>query len=281
MAIVTMKDMREALDSFGIEKDAILLTHSSLKALGRIEGGAEAVIEAIESTVPDGTVVFPTLSQKNFETAFEDWTLDRPSDVGLITETFRRQAGALRSDNPTHSVASRGRFAEDLVKDHARGKGRYGVFGDLCFGHESPWQRMFDSRTRYGVRCYVLFWGVDTRYNTFKHFAEYRLAEKLLDDIKDSAKRDALRLELMHMPHVKAPEGVEQIWFYYTAKLLDPMVFEAGIARRVAIGDGELILCDVYDMMSFAEDVLAKSPERIIENEKALDWIARAKAAAN
>ena len=159
MSIVTMKDMRSALDAFGIERDAILLTHSSLKAVGRIEGGAEAVIKAIEATVPDGTVVFPTLSQKNFETVFEDWTLDRPSDVGLITETFRLQAGSLRSDNPTHSVAARGKFAEDLVKDHANGAGRYGVFGDLCFGYESPWQRMFDSRTRYGVRCYVLCQG--------------------------------------------------------------------------------------------------------------------------
>ena len=280
MTTVTMKEMRAALDSFGIEKDAILLTHSSLKALGRIEGGAEAVIEAIEATVSDGTVVFPTLSQKNFETAMEDWTLDRPSDVGLITETFRKQAGSLRSDNPTHSVASRGKYAEDLVKDHATGKERYGVFGDLCFGHESPWQRMFDSRTRYGVKCYVLFWGVDTVYNTFKHFAEYRLAEKLLDAVKDSAERDALRLRLEHKPPVTPPAGVEQIWLYYTAKLLEPMLFEAGIARRVSIGDGELILCDIYDMMSFAEDVLATAPERISENEKALDWIARAKAAA-
>ena len=279
--MLTLNEMKECLRTLDIEPNSILLVHSSLKALGQIEGGAEAVIEALESVVPEGTLVMPTFSQKNWETVFEDWHMDRPSDTGLITETFRRQAGSVRSDNPTHSVASRGRFAEDLVKDHATGKERYGVFGDLCFGHESPWQRMFDSRTRYGVRCYVLFWGVDTVYNTFKHFAEYRLAEKLLDGIKDPEKKEALRLELQHKPPVKAPEGVEQIWLYYTAKLLEPMVFEAGIARRVSIGDGELILCDVYDMMSFAEDVLAKSPERIIENEKALDWIARAKAAAN
>ena len=280
MAIVTMKEMRAALDSFGIEKDAILLTHSSLKALGRIDGGAEAVIEAIEATVPDGTVGFPTLSQKNFETAMEDWTLDRPSDVGLITETFRTQAGSLRSDNPTHSVASRGKYAEDLVAGHASGKGRYGVFGDLCFGHESPWQRMFDSRTRYGVKCYVLFWGVDTVYNTFKHFSEYRLAEKLLEAVKDDDARRALTLGLEHKPPVAPPEGVVQVWPYYTAKLLEPLLFEAGIARRVSLGEGELILCDIYEMMSFAEDVLDNAPERIIENPASLDWIARAKAAA-
>jgi aminoglycoside N3'-acetyltransferase len=201
--------------------------------------------------------------------------------VGLITETFRLQAGSLRSDNPTHSVAARGKFAADLVDGHASGKGRYGVFGDLCFGHESPWQRMFDSRTRYGVRCYVLFWGVDTVYNTFKHFAEYRLTEKLLDGVGDAARRDALRAELRHMPPVKAPEGVEQIWPYYTAKLLEPMLFETGIAKRISIGEGELILFDIYEMMTFTEDVLENSPERIVESKAALGWITRAKAAEN
>lgn len=277
---VTMQDMRAALDSFGIERDAILLTHSSLKALGHIEGGAEAVIAAIEGTVPDGTVVFPTLSQKNFETAFEDWSLDRPSDVGAITETFRLQSGGLRSDNPTHSVAARGKVAKDLVKDHAIGKARYGVFGDLCFGEESPWQRMFDSRTRYGCRCYVLFWGVDTVYNTFKHFSEYRLAEKLMEAVKDEAKRDELRLLLQHKPPIKHPDGIEQVWPYYTARLLEPMLFDAGIARRVPLGEGALILCDAYDMMSFADRVLESEPQLIVENKDALAWIDRARAYA-
>lgn len=280
MNMITMQDMRAALDSFGIERDAILLTHSSLKAVGHIDGGAEAVIAAIEDTVPEGTVVFPTLSQKNFETAFEDWSLDRPSDVGRITEVFRLQKGSLRSDNPTHSVAARGQFAADLVKDHAVGKSRYGIFGDLCFGEESPWQRMFDSRTRYGVRCYVLFWGVDTVYNTFKHFSEYRLVEHLLEAVKDPDKQNELRLLLLHKPSVTHPQGLEQVWPFYTAKLLEPMLFEAGLARRVPLGESALILCDVYEIMSFADRILATEPWRIVENKAALEWIERAKAYA-
>ncbi|MBQ8310941.1 MAG: hypothetical protein IJX80_08020 [Clostridia bacterium] len=88
------------------------------------------------------------------------------------------------SQRQSHPVASRGQFAADLVKDHASGKERYGVFGELCFGHESPWQRMFDSRTRYSVKCYVLFWVVDTVYDIFKHFAEYRTMEKWIERAK-------------------------------------------------------------------------------------------------
>ena len=153
------------------------------------------------------------------------------------------------------------------------------MFGDLCFGHESPWQRMFDSRERSGVRCYVLFWGVDTVYNTFKHFAEYRLVERLLLRVEDAEKREALVRELQHKPATEPPAGVEQIWPYYTARLLEPLLFEAGIARATALGEGRVILCDVFEAMSFAEEILRTAPERIVESEAALDWIARARAA--
>ena len=277
---VTKKDMRDALDALGIERDAILLTHSSLKSPGITEGGAEGVIAAIEATVPDGTVVFPTLSQKNFERAFEDWSLDRPSDVGTITETFRLQAGSLRSDNPTHSVAARGKYAADLVKDHACGKIRYGVFGDLCFGYESPWQRMFDSRTRYGVRCYVLFWGVDSVYNTFKHFAEYRLTEELLDALSDDGRREYFKARLLHKPETTPPEGESQVWPFYHAKTLEGELFEAGIARKVPLGNSELLIFDIYEMMTYTERLLRTSPERILHDRAVLDWIDEIRAEA-
>lgn len=274
--LVTMKDMRQALDSFGIEKDAILLTHASMKALGHIEGGPEAVIQAIVDTVPEGTVVFPTLSQKNFDTALQDWSMDRPSDVGLITEIFRLQPGSLRSDNPTHSVAARGKHAADLVSGHATGKGRYSPFCDLSFGYESPWQRLFDSQTRYGVPSYALMWGVTTARNTMKHFAEHRSVERLLNAIKDEDQRRSLLLELEHNPPVQPPEGVKQICPFFKARFLEPMLFEKGIARRVTLGEGELILCHVQTMIPFMEYMLENHPEQIIEKPEVIDWFVRA-----
>lgn len=274
--VVTMQDMRQALDSFGIEKDAILLTHCSLKALGHIEGGPEAVIQAIEDTVPEGTVVFPTFSQKNFDTVLEDWHMDRPSDVGRITEIFRLQPGSLRSDNPTHSVAARGKHAADLVAGHATGKGRYSPFCDLSFGYESPWQRMLDSETRYGVPCYVLLWGVSTARNTMKHFAEHRSVERLLNAIKDDDKRQEMLLRLEHNPPVEAPEGVKQICPFFKARFLEPMLFERGIARKVSLGEGELILCNVQTMIPFMEYMLENHPEQIFENQDALAWFTQA-----
>jgi len=118
--MLTKEMLTQALACFGIEKDSILLVHSSLKALGQIEGGAQTVIAALEETVCDGTLVMPTLSQQNWETVFEDWHMDRPSDVGYITECFRKQKGSLRSDDPTHSVAARGKHAARIVGETSR-----------------------------------------------------------------------------------------------------------------------------------------------------------------
>ena len=69
--MLTKEMLVEALKGFEIEKDSILLVHSSLKALGQIDGGAETVIAALEETVCDGTLVFPTFAQKNWETVME------------------------------------------------------------------------------------------------------------------------------------------------------------------------------------------------------------------
>lgn len=275
--MLVKEEMIKALQNFNIEDDSVLLVHSSLKALGYIDGGAETVIESLEEIVPNGTLVMPTLSQKNWETVFEDWTLDRPSDVGFITETFRKQKGSLRSDNATHSVAARGAHAADLVGGDAKKGARYGIFGDYCFSHESPWQRMFDSRERYGVKAYVMFWGCSMKYNTFKHFCEYRLVEEILNGIENSEKRDAAKQSLSHYP--VAP-GEPLVWPFYNSEQFGITLEKMGIAKRISLGDGDIICADIYDMVNATEKALRDDMQNMISS-RALPWIENAKKMIN
>ena len=274
---VTKEDMRRALDSFGIEKDAILLTHSSLKACGVIEGGPFGVIEALEATVPDGTLVFPTLSQKNWRTVFEDWHMDRPSDVGLISETFRTQPGSLRSDNPTHSVSARGRDAKDIVGGPHYENGRYGIYGDYPFGYNSPWQRMYDSRERYGVRAYVLFWGVHMTYNTYKHFAEYKFVEDMLARVKSDELRAKLKSEIAYPPLPPGTLNKSYFWPFMNSTAFEDVLLAEGIAKKVKLGEGELILCDIYEMQKRTELEQKSNPIGIIaeEHQAAIPFVER------
>ena len=275
---VTGKMMREALDSLGIEKNSIILTHSSLKALGNIEGGAMGVINALSDTVPEGTLVFPTLSQKNWSTVFEDWHLDRPSDVGLISETFRKLDGAVRSDNPTHSVSAKGPLAEDIAAHHNEGKERWGLFGEYCFCENSPWQRMYESRSRYGVKAYVIFWGVTMMYNTLKHFSEYRFVERLLSSIQNEEKREEIRSYLYHYPVPRGTTEETMRWPFYSSEKFQEVLLNEGIAKRIPLGEGELIVCDIYDSVTRVDKALWEEPEAMLKPHM-YEWVLRARAA--
>ena len=89
--MVTQADIEKSLKELGLKAGDTVLFHSSLKSFGQVDGGARAVISAFLSTVTnEGTVVAPTLVQKEFDQAYETWHMDKPSDVGYITEVFRK-----------------------------------------------------------------------------------------------------------------------------------------------------------------------------------------------
>src|SRR5438552_2062378 len=94
--------------------------HSSLKSLGRVDGGAEAVIASVMDVIgPAGTRVVPTLNFTGVERAgrrFEART--QPSETGRITETLRLQPGARRSLHPLSSAAAIGADAEAITNGH-------------------------------------------------------------------------------------------------------------------------------------------------------------------
>ncbi|MBQ5746667.1 MAG: AAC(3) family N-acetyltransferase [Clostridia bacterium] len=107
--VVTKEDIIKAIKDLGIVEGDSVIVHSSFKSFGHVEGGAETVISAFEEVLTKkGILIFPTLVQKEFPTAYDTWYMDKPSDVGYLTEYFRKREGSHRSDQATHSVAASG-----------------------------------------------------------------------------------------------------------------------------------------------------------------------------
>lgn len=153
-------------DRLPIRPGATVLVHSSLKALGYVEGGADTVVQALlEAFVRrrSSTVMLPTFSIDGSMHA--SLTSDRhfdqretPTNLGKIPEAFRRHPEARRSLHPTHSLAAIGQAAEMLVADHH--------LAGSSFGKGSPMAKLLDTDG------YLLGLGTDLGKVTFYHSLE-------------------------------------------------------------------------------------------------------------
>ncbi len=115
--IVTKDKIVNGLRKLGLGSGDLVTLHSSLKSLGHVEGGAQAVIRALFETIgPDGTILMPAFSfpLKSEEEPIFD-VRQTPSCVGLITEVFRREYATHRSIHLSHSYSAAGRLAAELT----------------------------------------------------------------------------------------------------------------------------------------------------------------------
>ena len=260
---VTLKDIEKALTELCISQGDIVLVHSSLKSFGTVEGGPETVIQAFKNVITEqGTLVMPTLSQKNFRNAIEDWHMDRPSDVGLITETFRKMPGSLRSNQETHSVSAWGKDAKEITCEHKAYGPRYGTFGEWAFSESSPWQKMYDMHAK------VVFVGVTMMYNTFKHFVEYRMIEEILDNVKKE-EYDSVKAQLRYSLGENAHDG---IWPFYNSEAMQDELDKLGLVKHTDCGNSHIICVPVHKACDESERMLKQDISRWVADEKTVEW---------
>lgn len=177
----TRDSLAADLRRLGVEVGATVIVHSSLSALGWVNGGSVAVVQALMDVVgPTGTLVMPTqtgaLSDpaqwRNPPVPEGWWQLIRDTmpaydpgvtptrQMGQIVETFRTWPGVVRSSHPHLSFAAWGRHAEQIVANHSL---------DNSLGERSPLARVYD------LDGWVLLLGVGHANNTSFHLAEYRV----------------------------------------------------------------------------------------------------------
>jgi aminoglycoside 3-N-acetyltransferase len=130
---VTKNDIKAGLRKLDLNRGDNVGVHSSLSSFGVVEGGADAVIDALLETVgEEGTIVMPTYSTNRIEIERTQkkpplrvtWKFKLlPYDLketlcwtGAIPETFRKRKGVLRSTQPTHSKAAIGKHAKEIIE---------------------------------------------------------------------------------------------------------------------------------------------------------------------
>ncbi|TCC36688.1 AAC(3) family N-acetyltransferase [Kribbella capetownensis] len=169
------------LRGLGVRAGGLVLMHSSLRSLGFVVGGPQAVVEALlEVLTPEGTLVVPTHTPDNTDPAHwvsppvpeAWWSVIREEApgfdpaltpagraLGRLAELVRTWPGARRSSHPQVSFAALGARADEVVEGHRLDDG---------LGESSPLGAV------YRLDGSVLLLGCGHERNTSMHLSEWR-----------------------------------------------------------------------------------------------------------
>lgn len=262
---VTSAAVAGGVRSVGAVPGDTVMFHSSLKSMGHVVGGPNAVIDGfLEAVGPEGTVAVPTLWWNGTQDV-ADWDYENsPSYPGLITETFRQRPDSIRSNNPTHSVSAIGKRAAELTADHGKWGLRPCLFGDAAFAESSPWQRFYDWNALY---CFL---GVDFTYNTEAHFCQCLLVEWALQHAPE-AKRAGLLGRISrwdkiveYYQAVRSGSGrvVEFIWPSFNFKNMGEHLASLGLVQFGTIGAATIRAIRTRDMVDNILATLKAEPDQ-------------------
>ena len=114
--MIGRKELVRDLRRLGVTPGMDLMVHSSLSAIGFVEGGAETVVDALLQAVGKrGTLLAPSF---NHRAAKVFNRLTTPTTNGTIPDALWQRTQAERSMHPTHAVAAIGPRASDYCQGH-------------------------------------------------------------------------------------------------------------------------------------------------------------------
>lgn len=121
--LYTREEILSQLRAMGVPQDSAVLVHSSLRLVGKLEGGASALLDTLIEycTAKGGLLCVPTHTWMNMINK-EGITLDVSDPktcLGAFSDLAASDSRGIRSENPTHSMMVFGerKRAEAFVKD--------------------------------------------------------------------------------------------------------------------------------------------------------------------
>lgn len=217
---VTRRRMVQQLKDLGLQAGDTVMAHSSLGAMGYVEGGADTVIDALLDVLgPTGTLLVPAYPIRDWstESLHNLPVLERDSEsrMGAITNSLMRRKGVVRSLHPSHSWIGVGPQADFLLRDHHQ--------SITPCGPNTPFDRMLQ------IDGWVVTLGSPWGKCTFWHVIEDRVSYPL----------NVYFHETFSAP-VRFPDGsLKQVPF----KIHDPALGKVRIDRR---RDHELMILDRF-----------------------------------
>ena len=243
--IWTKEELKAQLEAFSFLRGKVVHVHSSLKAVGEMEGRGEALLELLIETfaVGDGLLTIPTHTWdgKGVDLAKAE------TCVGTLSRLAAAHPSATRTEHPSHSMAVFGapeRVAAFVAEDAeattpAPPKGCYGKLD-----------------TEDG---YVLLVGVGHNRDTFLHCVEERMdVPNRLS--RDPAEKTVVRKDgtvVVRHVHTHVAEGIGDVSANYPK--LEPAFRAHGCIVDLPLGNANVQICSARKMRDVFESIYRKA----------------------
>lgn len=233
-----------------IDSEGTIIIHSSMKSIGEVEGQADTVLDAFSEFMKDGLLVFPTHTWAHInEEQPKFYVEETPTNIGILTELFRKRPDVIRSLHPTHSVAALGDGAEEFVAGDEQ--------FDTPIARGSSWGKLLDREAK------ILLIGVDLTRNTFIHGIEewVDIPNRLTDH------HEALVTVLPDGTEIQVPSRrhVSHYSLYYWK--VEKLLTEKGAIEYAQFGDAKVLVCDTVKLTKYISMMLEMDPDLFSDNE--------------
>ena len=238
---ITKQKLIDDLIKIGIKKNDSVLVHSSLSKIGFVEGGPKTIVDALFDVVgPEGTLLFPTFPAigRN-KTHLEEHPLfdikNTPSQMGSVTEYFRKLDNVYRSFHPTDAVSAKGPLADYYTNSH---------FGQLTpYNKNSPFRKLCSKNGKILMLGTTLN-GACTNLHTLEDAVDFKypVYDAKIFDVKmiDSEGKESFMKTKVHNPEYSTKRNCDA---------LKPMFEQSETLINGTIGEAKSMLIDANKML--------------------------------
>lgn len=271
------QQLKNQLESMGLKGDETILIHSSMKAIGAVDGGADTVLDVWMEYFKNGLLLLPTHTWKTVNAdnpVYNPYTT--PSCVGLLTNMFMKRDGVIRSLHPTHSMSGYGKNAAEYLA------------GEEYNNTPCTPGGCYDRLKEVGGK--VLLVGVGHERNTYIHSVEevlnvpnrlsdmpMELVIELQEESNNSGKLPPYNRDegwkkhtdnkLCRKVYVRKHYNAQQPHISEDFVKLNQIFLDSGVVKKVKFGDADSLLCDAKGMFNIVRQVIAPDTECIVTKD--------------
>ncbi len=244
----TKEQLEEQICQMGVLPTDTVLIHTSMKAIGEVEGGADTVIDAFAECLHDGLLLVPTHTWGivNKDQPVYDVRTSVPN-IGALPRVAAQRQDGVRSLHPTHSIWARGKGAEDFIRGEELAESPGPVNG--------AWSRLAD------VHAKILLLGVAHNRNTFIHSIDElaQLPDRIGKEPYEVIIIDHEGNAHVHPMHPHQCSWTDDVSQYYP--IFEKPLIELGAQTMGVLGNAEVRIVDAHKCQQIILRIYQRSPD--------------------